>query len=232
MSLIQFVRIRLQIANENPLFWANLVLLGLTIGFISLWPSPITEAGPSDFRLRAWAAFLQLTGAGIVFWDLTASARDLERPGVLANTFKWFKRLVKGYEVVSGTMAGSIVFSGKLFGRAGQPPLPPGAPLADRVKAIEDQITRIDGELSGLFKHIDETETKLAAQISEEASKREAAHKAIEETVKSAVIGNYASLMFGASWAVVGMVISAFSQDIARLGAGQWRIVWAYIVNT
>ena len=228
-SLTRTLRMRWQIARQNPLFWANLVLVAWTFCFIFIWPSPVTDVGPSDFRLRAWGALLQLMGAGLVSYDLTASARDLKRPGVLANTCQWFKRLLKGDEVVSVSMTGTIGFSGTARLRAGEPPLPPGALLADRVNALEDQITRIDGELSCVFNQLDKAETKLEAQISEEASERKAAHKEIEEALKSTVIGNYASLLFGAVWAIIGMLISAFSQDIARIVAGQGQSVLAYI---
>jgi len=168
-------------------------------------------------------------GASIVFYDLIASARDLEKPGVLANNCQWFKRFLKGYEVISGSVSGTIGLSGTAMGRVGEPPLSPSTPLADRVKVLEDQITRIDGELSSVLKQLDETETNLKAQIGNEASKCEAAHKEIEETLKSAVVGNYASLLFGAIWAIIGMLISTFSQDIARIVAGQGQSVWAYI---
>lgn len=229
LSLIQFVRTKFQVAKENPLFWANLALLALTVGFIWLWPSPITEAGPSDFRLRAWAATLQLTGAGIVFWDLTTFARKHDRPGLLNNTIAWAKRLVSRHHIASGALVGLGGSFVQAQGGVLKPQPLPGTTLEDRVSALENSVKQLDEGLSNAIKQIGEVETAIKRQIAEESRKREASHKELSESIKDAIIGNYATLSFGAFWAIVGMLVSAFSQDIARLGAGQWQTVWAYM---
>ena len=126
--------------------------------------------------------------------------------------------------------AGSMNFAGgKARIKVRHPPPPPGSSLADRVDALEKNAQLIDDDLTKAFKEICDTESKLEAQVKEESSKREASHKELSESIKDAIIGNYASLSFGAFWAIVGMLVSAFAPDIARLAAGQWQAVWLYI---
>jgi len=102
---LRFIRRWLRIAWENPLFWYNLLLIGVTAIAVWLWPAPIVDNTPSDFRIRLWGMALQIIGALTVWHDLTDSARNFGRPGFVANTLAWMKRLVSADAIAVGSIS-------------------------------------------------------------------------------------------------------------------------------
>lgn len=157
---------------------------------------------------------LQLIGAYTVWHDLTASARNFGKNSLLANTLTWAKRLLFGH-VNSGVASFAITFGIGAGGRASsrKPPPPDGSPLESRIEALEYNLSKVDEELSQAFKQITESESKLKNQISEESRKRDEAHKELQNDLQDAIVGNYAVLVFGAFWVVIGILISTLAPD-------------------
>lgn len=91
---------------------------------------------------------------------------------------------------------------------------------------MEYNLTKVDEGLSQAFAQIAQSETKLKEQMVEESRKREAAHKELEKSLQDSMVGNYATLAFGAFWVVVGVVISALAPEVAKAVAGHWVVAW------
>ncbi len=226
--VVGFFRMRLAIAKENPLFWANWALVAITYAIVIAWPGPITPSGPSDFRIRVWGMVLQGLGALIVWYDLTDAARHFGRAGFIANTEAWLRRLVsKGGVVVTVSGAAAIGAYGKCRATARRAMPPDGSPLAARVDVLEHNLGKIDDDLAQACRELDQVEARLAARIKAESSQREASHQEIRQRLHDSMVGNYAQLVFGAAWAIVGIVISALAPEIAKTIAGQWSTVRA-----
>lgn len=226
-SPISFVQGRLRIAKENPLFWYNFLLLAGTATAIWFWPAPITDNTPSDVRIRLWGMSLQLIGAYTVWHDLTESARKFGKTSLLANTIAWAKRLIFGHGQAVGAICATtanVCFGGRATSRRPQPP--DGSPLESRIETLEYNLSKIDEELSQAFQEITNTESKLKDRINEESRKREEAHKEIQKDLHEAIVGNYATLVFGAFWVAIGIVVSSLAPEIAKVVAGQSLAVW------
>jgi len=224
LSIIQG---RFRIAKENPLLWYSLLLTAGTAIAVWFWPAPVTDASPSDFRIRFWGMTLQLIGAWTVWHDLTDSARKFGKTSLLANTIEWAKRLIFGHgHAVGGTFAVTADSCASFQGKARKPQPPDGSPWESRIETLEYNLSKVDEELSQAFRQITDTETKLKDQIKEESKKREEAHKEIQKDLHEAIVGNYATLVFGAFWVAIGIVVSALAPEIAKVVAGQWSVVW------
>jgi len=226
-SSLKFFRDRWRIAQENPLFWYNVLLALGTILITVVFPGPVFDNGPSDFRIRAWGMALQLIGALTVWLDLTESARNFGRPSFYLNTVTWLKRLMYGNAVVTGATRLPIRIKVLGSGLSGRRDIPPAdAPIENRVAAMEYNIQQIDSDLANAFNQMTTMETSFANSFQKEVTAREVADSQLKKKLHDAVIGNYSSLAFGAIWVAVGIVISALAPEIAKIVAGQWGLVW------
>ena len=222
-----FLRAKWAWANEKPLFWANLALGGLTLLWVFIYPGPNTDTGPSDFRLKTWGMFLQLLGAYTVWHDLTSAAQSFGKEGFLKGTWVWLKAGFFGRsEVIYGSASAKITIRGGIRAKQRRD-LHSSAPIESRLEVLEFNLSRIDDELSSAFKTIEEGTAKFNQQLREESKKREEALNGLEKSLKDAITGNYSVLAFGAFWVAVGVVVSAWAPEIAKVVAGQWSQVWA-----
>jgi len=106
--MIQTLRAKWAWAREKPLFWANVVLIGVTAFIAILWPGPRVDGIPSDLRLRLWGIALQVVGVVTVWRDLTGTAGHFGKAGFLAATLQWLKRGFGGRNVTV-SLRGSMV---------------------------------------------------------------------------------------------------------------------------
>uniref|UniRef100_Q47HX4 Transmembrane protein n=1 Tax=Dechloromonas aromatica (strain RCB) TaxID=159087 RepID=Q47HX4_DECAR len=225
-SSLSIIQGRFRIAKENPLLWYSLLLAAGTVTAIWYWPAPVTDSNPSDFRIRLWGMVLQLIGAYTVWHDLTESARKFGKTSLLANTIEWAKRLIFGHGHALGGVCATtdnVCFGGRATSRRPQPP--DGSPLESRIETLEYNLSKVDEELSQALRQITDTKTKLKEQIKEESKKREEAHKEIQKDLHEAIVGNYATLVFGAFWVAIGILVSALAPEIAKAVAGQWALI-------
>lgn len=226
-SSLRTIQGRFRIAGENPLLWHSLLLTAGTAIVVWFWPAPVIDNTPSDFRIRFCGMTLQLIGAWTVWHDLTESARKFGKTSLLANTLEWAKRLIFGHgHALGGVCAVTADCHANFRGKARKPHPPDGSPLESRIETLEYNLSRVDEELSQAFREITDTESKLKNQINEESKKREEAHKEIQKDLQEAIVGNYATLVFGAFWVAIGIVVSALAPEIAKVVAGQWVVVW------
>lgn len=229
MNLTGFIRGRWSWAKQKPLFWGNLALLGITLLVMFAYPGPITEAGPSDARLRIWGMLLQLLGAYTVWHDLTSAARVFGKGGFITSTWEWLKKCLGTQHIAVGCMTGSAACIGGRASCTQRRAAPADAPIEARLEALEFNLARVDDDLSAAIREIDENASMHSTKLSEERQAREAADLALENRLQDTIVGNYAVLAFGALWLVAGIVISTLAPEIVKTVAGQWPQVWKAI---
>jgi hypothetical protein len=86
--MLNFLKRKWEWASQNPLFWANITLLLLTILFINC-------AGQDDFWLRSWSLFLQIIGAITVWRDLIQGAGDFGAAAILQRNWAWLRQALE-----------------------------------------------------------------------------------------------------------------------------------------
>lgn len=227
--IFNFIKRKWSWACQNKLFWANIALVIGTWAFVFTWPAPTVAGTPSDFRLRAWGMFLQLLGAYTVWHDLTGTAREFGAGGLLQRNLAWLKAGLGLGRVVlsaSGTAISSTSGSGRIRQR---PAMDKNASLDERIAVLERYVEYIDIDVAGAFAELTQQKHELSAKIDEKARVLQAAIRSTEVRLKNALVGNYSVLLFGAAWLFVGIVLSSVAPEIAKLVAGDYRIVWAVI---
>lgn len=226
MSLVSTVKGKYYWAKQKPLFWANLLLAALTWLVVCVYPGPLTDAGPSDTRIRVWAMFLQLLGAWFVWYDLTGTAREFGKGGLIGGTWAWLKAAI-GTQTISAPLvtSGAVFLGGRVRASARRTPPPESSPEV-RLDALEFNLSRIDNDLSDALREIDANAAMHSEGLTAERRAREAANKALDEKLQRSIVGNYSCLLFGALWVAVGIVLSSLSPEIAKAAAGQWSQVW------
>jgi hypothetical protein len=220
---------KLNWAKENPLFWWNIALILGTVAVSVIYPAPVIESVPSDFRLKFWGLLLQLIGVFTVWHDLAHSGQTFGKSGFFPRTWTWLKAGVLGRKVVINLESGVIAITGGKVRITQRRNTPPDSPIEQRVEALEYNLQKIDQELESVLQEIDQRTGELKAQIKGESQKLKASHSALEESLTNAIVGNYAVLAFGALWLVIGMVLSTLAPEIAKIVAGQWDVVWKVV---
>lgn len=208
-------------AKANPLFWANLGLVAMTVGFIFLFPSPVTATGPSDFRLRTWGMVLQLFGVFTVWFDLTDTARKFGKGGFLRRTVEWLRAFLGRRVVVGATGIATASITGKARARV-RWPIQPGAPLPDRVSTVEENLKKVDDDLDAAFREIELRAGELGDRIDTEHSERSRAIQDIRKSLEEAATGNLATLAFGAAWLALGVILATWAPEIVKVVGGHW----------
>ena len=212
-------------AKENPLFWANLVLMVISGLLIFVWPGPALATGPSDLRLRTWGMLLQLLGVFTVWFDLTGTARSFGKGGFVRHTLVWLKAFF-GRSIVIGAAAGAIgIAGGRARGKARRP-LQPNAPLPDRVATLETNVEKIDEDLDAAYREIDKHSDELNARIAAEIGERDRAIREVKTSLEDTATGNLATLAFGAAWLAIGVVLATWAPEIVKVVGGKWDEVW------
>lgn len=204
-------------AAENRLFWWNLALVFACVAVIFVWPSP--NAG--DFRLKTLGMVLQLIGIATVWFDLTATARDFGKGGIFKRTWKWLRRGFGPQDVIgSATGISAATMTGKMRPKL-RNTIDPTAPLPDRVAGLEAFVGQVDADLDSAYREIDTRAAELNVKLDEERSAREGSISEVKRSLERATAGNYSTLLFGAVWLFVGVVLSTWAPEIAKQIAGQ-----------
>jgi hypothetical protein len=204
-------------AAENPLFWWNLALVLAAVAVVLIWPSP--KAG--DFRVKTLGMALQLLGVVSVWLDLTATAREFGKGGVLKRTWKWLQRgLGGGNVIVAATGNALAAFTGRARAKV-RHSINSSASLPDRVAGLEQLVGQVDADLDGAYREIDHRVSEVNGQLAKERSARESSISDVKRSLERAAAGNYSTLLFGAAWLFVGVVLSTWAPEIAKLVADQ-----------
>ncbi len=212
-------------AKSNPLFWYNIALVIGTLAVIKTYPAPIIESVPSDFRIKTWGMLLQLLGVFTVWHDLASAGQTFGKAGIFSRNWTWIKAGFGRPHLIACAGSSQCNISGGKARATQRRNPPPDATIEERVEALEYNRMKMDEDISSVFKEVDQTETNLKAKIAEESQNRKASINVLDERLKEAIVGNYSVLAFGVVWLIVGMTISTFAPEIARIIAGQWSLV-------
>lgn len=211
-------------ARQNPLFWANSVLLFVTGAVIWIWPGPIINDVPSDLRIRTWGTILQLIGVLTVWLDLTSTARSFGKGGFFRRTWTWLKGFFCHDVIIGAT--GAAAGGSTLGARSKQRrSIQPSSPLPARVGALESNFHYLDADLDAAYKEIDMLSRELNAKIGKETRERQEAIRGMEDRLAQAVTANITHLAFGAAWLAIGVVLTSWAPEIAKIAAGQMQAV-------
>lgn len=211
------------IARQNPLAWWNVVLIGLCVSVIFIWPAP----NASDFRVRTLGMVLQIVGVLTVWHDLTATARQFGRDGSIHRTLAWMKALIFGQGQTLTPVTADLVIG---WGRPrviSRQRLSSELPIDERVKNLEVLASQLSREIDAAMMDIERGEQELIDKIKAEGSAREQALGDLKQSLVSATAGNYPVLLFGAWWLGIGVIIATLAPEIAKVVAGRWCEVWA-----
>jgi hypothetical protein len=221
---MEWLRYKWAWAKENPLFWANLALIGISI-LIFIWPAPVLATGPSDLRLRTWGLLLQLIGVVTVWLDLTSTARKFGKGSLLRRTWVWLKAAFGRNIIVSASGASFGISTANARVKIRRA-IRPGAALPDRVTDLETNVQKIDDDLDDAYKEIGQRAAELDAKIKSEEKKHTAAIGEVRKSLEEAAAGNLATLLFGVVWLAIGIGIATLAPELVKLQAGEWRDVW------
>jgi len=213
-------RRRWQIAKANPLFWANLglVLVSLTIFYFP---------GPTDFRFRTLGAALQVTAVATIWFDLSATARRYAKTGLLSRTQQWLKHLLTGRpRVVSADLHGTIAV-GDTFSATGSVRISTeGMTLDQRVSVIERRLDQMEDSAATHVSRVRTEFRDIRARILQVESSHLQAVESLRGDIAEATVGNYAVLVFGLVWLVVGVLLATNAPEWVKVAKGDWLDLW------
>ena len=209
-------------ARQKPLFWANVLLLTVTVVVVFFAPSP----NGGDVRLRVLAVALQLIGAWTVWRDLTLTARQFGKSDILGSTWGWLKAGFSNRSIVaSATGLSMSSATGRARGKA-RITIDPTASIEKRIINLEYFTEQIDKSIDAAYKEIDGRAAELEGKVKAESAARSAAIADVQRSLESAATGNFAHLAFGAVWLAVGAVLGTLAPEIAHIVAGRGCDVW------
>jgi len=212
-------------AMQNKLFWLNIFLGAISLALIYLWPAP----SESDFRVKSWGMVLQLVGVFTVWFDLTSTARTFGKIGMAERTRKWLKAGFSRDATVMLTGV-SAQASASSFCRASvRWPIESAADHARRIEAVEKNIVKIDEDIGAIFRELDQQSAVARERAANEEQMRAQAIAEVRRELIEASVGNFPVLVFGAVWLAVGVVLSTWAPEIAKVAAGNWRSVLSAI---
>lgn len=205
-------------AAANPLFWANLALSATTLAVVFVFPAP----NASDFRLRTLGMFLQLIGVLTVWLDLTSTAREFGRHGLLKRTWGWIKAGVFGRQTIVA-LSGQLVIgaTGRLRAKV-RATTKPGADVAERLTTLEKLVEQVDQSVDDAFREIDRRADELTEKSKEHTAELERKIADLRRSLENAATGNFAKLAFGAAWLAAGVVLSSWAPEITKLAGAVW----------
>lgn len=222
MTTMDWIRAKWGWARQKPLMWANLGLLAAVVLVMFVFPSP--DAG--DTRLRLLSVILQLIGAWTVWRDLTSTARQFGKPGILKSALDWLKVGFARKKVVLAGSVASLALAGFSARAKVRRTIDATAPLETRLGNLESLTKQIDESVDEAFIEIDRRSQKLGEEIKAEAAARTNEIAELKKALESAVTANFGHLAFGAVWLAIGAFLGTMAPEIAKFVAGRGCEVW------
>jgi len=221
-----FVITKMRWFYRGKLLWWSIAFTMVTALVIFVFPSPIVEGVPSDFRLRFWSIFLQLVGAYIVWRDLIGSADDYGAPGVIKSTWHYLEEGMG----IQGKLQGSSSFqasysSGGAIGQV-RPEINSAENIEHRLQILEKYVKQLDADVAWHAVALQKNKREHQQEIAAAKVELKQLISELDDKLRNSVIGSYPVLLFGACWVVIGTILSGFSSDIVKLVAHQYHIVW------
>ena len=193
-------------AKRNPLFWCNMALV-IAVGALLIVVS-------SDLQVRFVGAALELIGVATVWHDLSRAVRKTGAKGVWVRTLDWLRAGVRGatQHVSVGTLGRTHSFLG---GHATlRHMVGPDAPVEERIAGIEKNVEQLYKQLQETRESLDKAVNDATKAIAFERETREQQLSAVQGDLVDFATGSYSTLLFGVVWLCVGLLLSAFSQEI------------------
>lgn len=219
---VNWIKRKWQWAMRNKLFWWNIVLIAAAVAFIFIWRAP----GESDFRIKTLGMILQLIGVGTVWFDLTNAARTFGKTGMIQRTKEWLKAGFTGDAAVLFSVASAQANATCSARATVRWPIDPNAVNSARIEALEKNLAKIDEDINALFQELDRHAAVARERVSNEENMRAQAVAEVRRELIEASVGNFPILVFGAVWLAVGVVLSTWAPEIAKITAGKWGGVW------
>lgn len=208
-------------AMENKLFWWSCLFSVGTVGFVFFWRAP----GQSDFRIRTLGMTFQLIGVMTVWMDLKDTTTLFGKKGILLSNWDWLKRGILGHSSIimaGGCAEASAAVSGRATIRR---PILPGLSELERIETLEENAAHVDADVHALFGESEKTRHELTLAISAESSNRQTAHEKLRLEIEGISTGNASLLLFGLVWLGVGVTLSTWAPEIAKIVSCHWAEV-------
>jgi hypothetical protein len=196
---------------EPRLFWTALGVVAVAISW-SIRP------GATEGEVRFVAMVLQLLGVAEVAKGIGDTRKLFGKPGIVEWTTAWWdrrpwcpKRIVVGSGAV--TLGGLRANARGSVMRYSEP----GAPIEERVAALEHNLGQISGRLDAAEQRFDRTAQEHGERLESEARLRAEGDAANRKLVEVTETGGLALSTAGAVVLVVGIVLGSFPDEFAGL---------------
>lgn len=191
--------------------WLSAAVIGTAL-VISLRPHT------AESVIRLTGLVLQLLGIGTVIWGISKTRALFGHPSLASKTRAWLSRfpLLRRNVVIAAASTTLSLGVGKARGyvthRPGADPT-----IEARLDALEKNVTAIHERISQAQREIDEGFQKTADALKLEEQSRQAEDNAIRERLEVTETGGVYISAIGASWLLVGVILSTAATEIAAL---------------
>lgn len=191
--------------------WLSVVVICVALA-ISLRPHTTEQV------IRLTGLVLQLFGIGTIIWGISET-RALFGHSSLANKAKaWLSRFpLLRRNVVLAVGSGTFLMGGgkmRAYGTRGPGENPT---IETRLETLEKNVTSIHEGISQTQKEMDEEFQKTADALKREEQSRQAEDSTIREKLEATGTGGVHISAIGASWLIVGVILSTAAIEIAEL---------------
>jgi hypothetical protein len=211
---------RLRSWSTALLSWlAEAHLLWLALGVVALALVASLHRGTTDLQIRSDGLVLQLLGIGTVAHGIHETRKFFGRPGILSLLRDWLSRFPRWRrQVIVGTGTGSLGLA-SLHARAHVwTPMDPLAPVDAQVKALIQNVERLNQSLIQVQQEMDAALGRVTAALGEERTTRSKDVAELQKRLEIAETGGLHITFVGVIWLVVGVVLTTLSPEILR-----WR---------
>lgn len=196
---------------EAKYAWLSVAVITIALA-VSLRP------GTGEPRIRLTGLVLQLLGIGTVIWGISETRELFGHPSFASKATQWLHRfpLLRRDVVlaVSGVSMSASFGKARAFGTHG----PGENPTTEaRLAALEKNINALHDRITATQKEMDQEFTKAADALKHEEQIRQEADAAIAGRLEATGTGGVHISLIGASWLVVGVILSTAAPEIAAL---------------
>ena len=172
----------------------------------------------TDLQIRLTAMALEWLGIGTVAYGIRETRQLFGRPGLLRLLRDWISRFPRWKrQVILGAGSGSISLSGSGRGYVWTP-MDPNAPVESQLKALAQNVERLNERIVHLQNEIDQELRKQSEALHQEQATRAKGDEELHLRLESAETGGLHITFMGLLWLLLGVFLATLSSEIA-----QWR---------
>jgi hypothetical protein len=187
-------------------------LLGVAYALLFVFYSGTTECA-----VRINGMLLQLLGILTVAWGIYKTRKEFRHPSILTvwrQRFSRFPLFRKRSDTASGNAKMATLTS---FGHGPDSFVAvPGAKIEERVKALEENLSKLYVNVSNLQIAIDKEFRKHANNLEQEKGIREKEDRNIYAKLEAAETGGLHISAMGTFWLFIGVIMSSMSNELAK----------------